>query len=283
MQSHATHPFALHLKGDVYRIYFSCRDGYNRSHVGYVELDLTEPRKILQISETPALAPGPLGHFDDHGVYGGCLVRRAQQLWMFYVGWIPGVTPPLFYSSIGAAISDEHGKVFRRVPPAPIMDRSRFDPCSVLMPHVIAEAQTWKMWYGSGIKWKDNRGQLQSYYDIKYAESDNGIRWQRNGTVCIPLVGPERNIGHPFVLKEEIYRMWYSYNAGEGYRIGYAESPDGCAWVRKDAEVGISVSDSGWDAQTISHPHVFIHRDKRYMLYNGNNFGKDGFGLAKED
>jgi len=30
----------------------------------------------------------------------------------------------------------------------------------------------------------------------------------------------------------------------------------------------------------IEYPYVFYHKEKRYMLYNGNGFGKTGFGLA---
>lgn len=51
-------------------------------------------------------------------------------------------------------------------------------------------------------------------------------------------------------------------------------------WVRKDEEIGIDVSKQGWDSEMIEYPHVFDHKSKRYMLYNGNNYGKTGFGLA---
>jgi hypothetical protein len=73
--------------------------------------------------------------------------------------------------------------------------------------------------------------------------------------------------------------MWYSYR-GESYRTGYAESQDGINWQRKDEEAGIDVSPSGWDSEMIAYAHVFNHRGKRYMLYNGNGYGKTGIGLA---
>lgn len=282
MQSHATHPFALHLNGDLYRIYFSCRDDRNRSHVGFVELDLNAPHEILRISEEPALAPGPLGHFDDYGAYGGCLVENNDRLWMYYLGWNPGIKPPLFYSSIGLAVSEDGGRRFQKISTVPIMGRSEIDPWSVLLPCVMKEGRKWRMWYGSGIKWEEVDGELHSYYDVKYAESDDGITWKPNGLACIPLQGKERNIGHPFVIKDDVYRMWYSWSAGQGYRIGYAESDDGLTWVRKDAEAGITLSASGWDTKAIAHPHVFVHNGRRYMIYNGNGFGRDGFGLAVE-
>jgi hypothetical protein len=87
-------------------------------------------------------------------------------------------------------------------------------------------------------------------------------------------------MSRPFVIKENgIYKMWYSFR-GESYRIGYAESLDALHWERKDSEVGITVSEEGWDSETVEYPFIFEHKSKRYMLYNGNQYGKTGFGLA---
>ena len=77
--------------------------------------------------------------------------------------------------------------------------------------------------------------------------------------------------------------MWYSFRAQptiDSYRIGYAESADGLEWVRMDDRVGIDVSSSGWDSEMICYPKVFEHQGKLYLLYNGNGYGKSGFGLA---
>jgi hypothetical protein len=73
--------------------------------------------------------------------------------------------------------------------------------------------------------------------------------------------------------------MWYSYR-GDAYKIGYAESCDGKKWERLDAQVGITTSASGWDSEMIEYPFVFDHKGHRYMLYNGNDYGRTGFGLA---
>jgi hypothetical protein len=91
------------------------------------------------------------------------------------------------------------------------------------------------------------------------------------------------------VIKENgKYRMWYCYRGSvdyrsdreNSYRIGYAESPDGINWERKDAEVGIDRSDEGWDAIMMEYPYVYEHRGRKYMLYNGDGFGETGFGYA---
>ena len=78
--------------------------------------------------------------------------------------------------------------------------------------------------------------------------------------------------------------MWYSYR-GNGdiatYRIGYADSPDGVNWTRRDEEAGITVAENGWDSEMICYPFIFDYKSERYMLYNGNAYGKTGFGIAK--
>ncbi len=78
-----------------------------------------------------------------------------------------------------------------------------------------------------------------------------------------------------------MYHMWFSYRgAGNRYRIGYAQSQDGQQWDLQLGKVGINVSESGWDSEMIEYPFVFDHKGARYMLYNGNGYGKTGFGLA---
>ena len=50
--------------------------------------------------------------------------------------------------------------------------------------------------------------------------------------------------------------------------------------TRKDEEIGIDVSESGWDSQMQAYPAVLRCRDRVYLFYNGNDYGRDGFGYA---
>jgi len=51
-------------------------------------------------------------------------------------------------------------------------------------------------------------------------------------------------------------------------------------WKRFGKDPGIDVSANGWDSDMIEYPSIFDHRGKRYMLYAGNAFGREGFGIA---
>lgn len=282
-RSHASLPVALPLEGGVCRVFFASRDEQNRSSVGWVEADLASGT-VLREAETPVLEPGPLGHFDDHGVYPSALVQHEGALYLYYIGWNPGGTRPLFYPSIGLAVSEDGGKHFRKVSRAPILARDEHDPWMVSAPYVLKEGTRWRMWYISGLRWEREQDELHSYYHIKYAESDDGVMWKREGRVALELLPGERNIARFYVCKEgALYRGWYSYNRAAGYRIGYAESTDGVGWTRLDQEAGIGVSAAGWDSEAVAYPWVTSLGGVRYMLYNGNGFGRTGIGLAVED
>jgi predicted GH43/DUF377 family glycosyl hydrolase len=78
------------------------------------------------------------------------------------------------------------------------------------------------------------------------------------------------------------YRQAYGFrqNSRSAYRLGYAYSSDMKNWVRDDDNAGIAVADDGWDSQMQCYPHTFHMDGNVYMLYNGNEFGRTGFGLA---
>ena len=74
--------------------------------------------------------------------------------------------------------------------------------------------------------------------------------------------------------------LYSSRTVSKGYRLGYAESDDGLVWERKDEEVGIDVSENGWDSKMICYASEVKYKDRLYMFYNGNNCGETGFGYA---
>jgi predicted GH43/DUF377 family glycosyl hydrolase len=280
--SHAALPVADRING-VYRIYFSGRDKHARAQVGYFEIDLVAPEKVLRLSEKPVIGLGPLGAFDDSGVTTSWIVNHGQKKYHYYSGWSLGVTVP-FYFFVGLAISKDAGESYERVSPAPILERSAIDPYLTASPCVIVEDGRWRMWYVSATGWYMHDERPRHRYHIKYAESSDGIHWKREGVVCIDYQSSqEYAFARPCVIKQGgIYKMWYSYR-GNNYRIGYAESVDGLKWTRKDQDIGLDVAESGWDSEMIEYPYVFEHNGDHYMLYNGNGYGKTGIGLAMLD
>jgi len=283
MYSHCQLPVADNLFGYVFRVYFASRSKEQISQIGFIDVDIRKPNKILNISEKPILQSGKIGCFDEYGVFPSSIVNFNNKKYLYYIGWVRGYESPMFYATIGLAISDDNGESFRKYSSVPIMERSVYDPCLVTSPHVFLDGKLWRMTYVSGIKWEKIDGVLKSFYHIKYAESKDGITWQRNGKIAVDFKSEEeRNIARSAVIKKDNnYHMWFSYVEGNlSYRIGYAFSRDGIDWTRDDNKAGIQPSENSFDSEMICYPNIISHDNNLYMFYNGNQFGKEGFGLA---
>lgn len=280
IRSHAALPTGLRV-GDRWQVFCSGRDARGRAQIGSFQIDPERPSEIVAVTPAPHVGLGPLGAFDDSGVTSSCIVVHEGRIHLYYTGWTLGGTVP-FHLAAGLAISDDGGATFRRVSRGPILDRNDVDPFLTASPWVLVERGLWRMWYVSGTAWALEGDRPKHRYHVRYAESRDGLHWERRGVVCIDYSGPgEHAIARPCVIKDaDLYRMWYSHR-GPAYRIGYAESWDGIAWQRKDAAAGIDVSPSGWDSEMVAYPWVFDHAGRRFMLYNGNDYGRTGIGLAE--
>jgi hypothetical protein len=72
--------------------------------------------------------------------------------------------------------------------------------------------------------------------------------------------------------------MWFAVR-GERYVIRCAESADGRRWHRTDA-AGLDPGTEPWEDGMVAYPWIFDGDGMRYMLYNGNDYGRTGVGLA---
>ncbi len=274
----------------VWRIYFGTRDEMNRSRINYIDVEAGNPSNILYEHDAPVLDLGRLGTFDDCGVIPSWILNHDGKKYMYYIGYNVRTTIP-YHNSIGLAISTDGGRTFERFAEGPLFGSTYLEPFFTATLCVLVENGIWKNWYLSCTGWTKAEARVEPRYHIKYAESEDGINWDRQGLVAIDYKSDsEAGIARPSVLAENgLYHMWYSYRGGTdyrtnpetSYRIGYAQSRDGIAWMRMDDCAGIHVSPQGWDSEMIEYSHVVKHRDKKYMFYNGNKFGYSGFGFAE--
>jgi hypothetical protein len=281
-ENYSALPICFWLNDEVLRIYFSSRNKKNESIPFYFDFDFKNKKNL---SEPTAIdiENGELGCFDDSGVMPTSIIKIGQEIYMYYIGWNLGITVP-FRNSIGLAVSCDNGKTFKKKYKGPVMDRTKDEPHFVASNHVISHNGIFKMWYLSCVKWEKIGDEMRHYYHIKYATSVDGINWERNNKVAIDFsYQNEYAISVPRVIFEDgIFKMWYSYRGGpisEKYRIGYAESTDGEYWDRKDESISFVLSGNNWDLDMICYPFVFSLNNSKYMLYNGNDYGKTGIGL----
>ena len=283
MLSHASNPTPESRGGDVVRVYFGCRDGGNRAHVAWVDLDMSAaptPR-VIDVADEPVVAPGALGAFDDSGTSMGCLVHDGNRTLLYYLGWNLGVTVP-WRNSIGLAIREHRDGRFVKSSPAPVLDRAACDPFTLSYPFVMRDERRWRMWYGSNLRWGSQERDM--HHVIKYAESTDGIDWRRTGEVALGLSGDDEiAVCRPWIENGgATYHLWYCHRGGS-YRLGVAESNDGRVWQRRPLPAGLDVSPTGWDSEMLAYPARLDHQGRRYLFYNGNAYGKTGFGMAVEE
>lgn len=279
MKSHTSNPFGVVESGSVIRIFFSTRDERNRSSIGSLWVDIDRPGDILQCDSQPLVAPGEPGFFDDSGASMGSVVQREDGcLYLYYVGWNLGVTVP-WRNSIGLAVSSDGGRTFEKHDRVPVMDRSSEDPFTLSYPFVMGapDGNGWLMWYGSHRSWQ---GEHEMDHVLKRATSDDGVHWTREDRPVMEFSSAgEYAMCRPGVLRtSDGWRMWFAFR-GERYRIGCAESEDGRTWTRRD-EWGLEPSGEGWDASEVTYPHVFECGGRLCLLYNGDGYGRTGFGLC---
>jgi len=281
-QTHAYVPTSMLLDGERIRIYCAFLDKQQVGRLGFVDVEARNPLKVLGVSRRPVLDIGEPGTFDDSGVTPMSVVDYGQKKLMYYTGWQRGVGVR-YYLFTGLAMSEDGGETFGRYSKVPVLDRSHDELFVRTAAYVTATKGLFRMWYVAGSKWVEVRGKQVPSYDLRYLESKDGFSWGRRGAICLELSAEgEFGFGRPFVIKEgSLYRMWYSVRTvSKGYRLGYAESRDGLHWKRKDNEAGIDVSESGWDSEMICFSNIIDVGDKRFMFYNGNNYGETGFGVA---
>jgi hypothetical protein len=290
MLDRAMVPVCRLVSDHLLRIYFSVRDKNGRSTPIYLDSEPSAPEKVKRIAGIPILSFGKPGTFDDNGITISSIVQFEGLEYVYYIGWNPRITVA-YHLSIGLAIGPIGGP-YKKHSEGPILDRSVDEPYFSTAPFVMIDDKMWKMWYVSCNGWKSVDNRLEPVYNVKYCTSFDGINWRRTGITCIENDGFAEAVGKPFVYKEnDLFCMIYSYRGSQhyrtdpmfAYRLGYAESFDGVTWIRSDSKLQLPKSTDKWDSIMREYASSYVHDNKRYLVYNGNGFGKTGFGYAVQE
>lgn len=278
----------------VVRVYFSCRPpvdaaGQYVSYSAFVDLDRSNLSEVIGVASEPILKLGGPGEFDEFGTYPVSVIRNDNDIWAYYAGWTRCESVP-FNVAIGCAVSCDGGATFEKLGNGPILSYTPDEPFVLSGPKIRRFNGIWYLFYIAGRKWKLVDGRAEPVYKIRVATSENGLHWNKLNRDLIPsrVEEDEAQASPDVFFANGKYHMFFCYRYSSyyrghqnGYRIGYASSYDLLDWVRDDSKVGIDVSESGWDSEMISYPHVFELDGEIYMAYLGDQVGRYGFGLAK--
>lgn len=275
------------------RVYFSCRppadeNGQYASYSAYVDLDRKDLTRVLRVSDQPILSLGGIGEFDEFGTYPVSVIRKDDDIVAYYAGWTRCESVP-FNTAIGMAISKDDGRSFKKLGKGPVIPYSPDEPFVMSGPKIRHFNNRYYLFYIAGNKWVLDNNRPEPVYKIRMATSEDGINWHKANTNLIEnrIEENEAQASPDVFYANGQYHMFfcYRYSTGyrsheRGYRIGYAVSKDLNEWTRCDENLGLDVSQEGWDAEMISYPHVFELDGQIYMLYLGDQVGRYGFGLA---
>jgi len=281
---------------DFVRIYFSTRaidpgNGKYLSHIAFVDMQ-KNLRDVIRVSDKPVIPLGRLGCFDEHGIFPMSVLRHGGAVYGYTCGWNRRVSVSVD-TAIGLAISRDNGLTFQRVGDGPVLAASLHEPSLVGDGFVKVIGNVFHMWYIFGTGWKkfSLEAAPDRIYKIGHAISKDGINWVKEEArqIVADRLGKDESQALPTVIEiEGRYHMFFCYrqsfdfrkNKDRGYRIGHAYSDDLMNWTRQDENPLLDVTPGYWDSDMLCYPHAFECDGKVYLLYNGNEFGRHGFGLA---
>lgn len=293
MHEFAQSPSAI-VFDDFVRVFFCTRpepgqDGLYLSYLASIDLQRSNLLNIIAVCEQPLLPLGALGTFDEFGTNPISVIRCGDEVRVYYAGWTRCESVP-FNGAIGVAISRDNGNSFTRLGAGPVLSYSPDEPYLLGSPRIRRFNDTWYLWYVSGKSWLKVGDKPEPVYKIRMAKSDDGINWVKHGQDLLQdrLGELECQACPDVIFRDGRYHMFFSYRYHQdyktgtgGYRIGYAHSVDMLSWHRCDELAGLEVSEEGWDSQMVNYPHVFELDGNVYMLYQGNEMGRAGMGLAR--
>lgn len=290
-KTHATRPIPFLINASRLRLFFSSRGSDDMPYPTFIDVDPNDPKRVLTVNESPLMALGRPGTFDDSGVTPVSILKKDNVALMYYVGWKRRRYGVSIETSIGVAELSEDGASLERAFQGPLIGQDRTHPILVAAPYVVPFGDGYRMWYCSGKEWRQMPHGPEMIYTIFEARSEDGYTWVQSANK--PLIEYRFDgevISAPWVEKinDGPYFMWYSVRGSaspleKNYGPGLAYSCDGEIWTRCDSLVGIEKSSSGWDSEMICYPAIFNYNDKTYMFYSGNSVGMGGIGYAIAD
>lgn len=282
---------------DFVRIYFSTRavdplNGKYLSHVAFADF-AKNLRDVRRVAAKAVIELGGLGCFDEHGIFPLNVVRHGDVVYGYTCGWSRRVAVSV-ETAIGLAVSRDDGLSFQRIGDGPVLAASLHEPCLVGDAFVRVDDGIWHMWYIFGTEWRryDAHSAPDRTYKIGHATSTDGVHWDKEEArqIVSDVLGPDESQALPTVVTiDGIHHMFFCYRPsydfrtarGRGYRIGHAVSRDLANWTRDDASLALVGTPGDWDGDMQCYPHAFECDGRVLLLYNGNEFGRHGFGLAE--
>lgn len=273
-------PTPFLMENNIVRIYCGMRDQEGMSRIGYVDIDPSNPLKLVGLSKLPCLDIGGVGHFDENGVVPCAITKFNDQFALYYAGYQQGKSVRFFAYS-GLAMSWD-GVNFNRHQKVPVLERSDDEMIFRVIHSILPEKNGWRVWYGAGNHFSVGEKKTLPTYNIYTMYSEDALNYPAKGHLALEAKGEEYRVGRPFVFKyKKEYLMFYGFGSEkEAYKIGLAKSKNGIEWERIDSSVKFENGFDSWDDKMQAYPSLVEVNGRFLFFYNGNNYGIDGLCCA---
>lgn len=282
--SHTMAPSAVLLDDEKIRVFLGCWDKAGISRIGYIDVRADRPTEIIALSGQPVLEIGAPGTFDDNGVFPAHAAIVGDAVYLYYTGFQLG-HKVRYFNFGGLAISRDHDNRFERVSQAPVLDRADEGLTVRAGQSVLLEDGVFHTVYSAGSGWSEVGGIMRPHYDVYYQASADGISYARTGRPILRQnTATEHGLGRPQLTRlGRRYAIFHTRRTLDfHYHFGLALSDDLREWARSDHLIQLPHGD-GFDSEMVYFPSLLHvpHLGRYYLFYSGNQFGRDGLGVAE--
>jgi len=270
---------------NYYRIYYSTRNKEGCSIPMFYQVYKADLTKSLGDPVKVNIPLGKPGSFDAHGVMPSSIVDLGNGIkYMYYVGWSRRVDVP-YMNSTGLAISKDNGITWEKYSEGPVFSNCAKETGFIGTVDVKRiNENTWLMVYSS-CRWEKVHAKYEPIYDIKSANSTDGINWTPLQPTILGLEGEEGGIAAArvhFNTPVDSNTMYFSIrnkfdyrtNPDNSYKIGRANYVDGKFIKVEGDEMDLEEGEI-----MNAYPFVIEEEDKYVMFYN-SDFGSKGISYA---
>ena len=262
----------------IYNIYASCRDKSGRSRIGLIDYNVK--KKLAKFRPNPIIKLGDLGTFDEMGMTYPWITVHNRKRFLFYTGWKLNKSTG-FENNLGLLVFNKKKKFWERYSKASILPQNNFEPLGSGSASIYKGIKGFWMVYTCFLRWIDKKKHI---YVPRIAFSKDLINWHRNYK---NLIKPSQK--YHSICRLNIDKNGYLYVCARGERYAIFKSKK--SFILDNLfEQSLSMSDfrklnfesyTGGFEKMQEYPHVIEKYNKKFLMFNGNDFGKSGLAITE--
>lgn len=284
--SHFYAPSAILLK-DRIRIFGGFWDENMHSRLGFVDVDIDDPSKVINYATEPLLSDGKPGTFDMNGTTPLTAMVVDNKLRIYYAGWQKFDFSHKRYTIFtGLAVGEPEDVLLTRFSEDSIIGPRFEDELVRTGCLIMKDKGVYRNWFASFSKVIDINGKITPAYNLSTMTSEDGFSWNNKEDIIFPIrENAIMGYGRSAVWKEgDNYQGLFAVREWSGRYCNvlyYSTSKDGIHWEELSKKHVAFQASYTCDAQKeVCSPSIIIQKNRMLMFYNGDDFGKYGLRLA---